>query len=93
MNLLDHRLATVRQIRAALAIRMFELHQLRRCIQTTPTKPEAAKASAIKIAPLGRSNRGFADLRQADLGCQLRRSLVQIWTLVLTNCDTNLGLN
>jgi hypothetical protein len=54
MSLLDHHLATVRQIRAALAIRKFELHQLRW------RKPEATKANAIKTAPLGRSPRSFA---------------------------------
>jgi hypothetical protein len=57
-----------------------------------PTKPEATKANAM-TAPLGCSNRSCANLRQADLGCQLKRSLVQIWTLILTNYDTNLQLN
>jgi hypothetical protein len=79
-------------IRGALAIRMSEVPSTATADSDYPTKPEATKANAM-TAPLGSSIRSCANLRQADLGCQLRRSLVQIWTLILTNYDTNLQLN
>ena len=39
MILLDHRLATILQIRTVLAVRMFELRQLRRRVQTAQLSP------------------------------------------------------
>jgi hypothetical protein len=64
MSLLDHRLATVLQIRTALAIRMFELHQLGAASSNCAIKPKKTKASAIKAPPLGHSR----PIRQSPLG-------------------------
>jgi len=40
MNLFDHRLAAILQIRTVLAARMFELRDLRRPGSDSPTKPK-----------------------------------------------------
>jgi hypothetical protein len=48
MNLHDHRLAAILQIRTALVARMFELRDLRRRVQTAQLSP--TKASALKTA-------------------------------------------
>jgi hypothetical protein len=49
MSLLDHRLATTLQMKAAFAVRMFEVYRLRRRVQTAQLA-QAAQASAIKTA-------------------------------------------
>ena len=70
MSLLDHRLATILQMKAAFAVRMFEVYRLRRRVQTA----QAAQGECGQDRALGSSgqpqlaasferNRGFNRLR------------------------------
>jgi hypothetical protein len=73
MSLLDHRLATILQMKAAFAVRMFELYRLRRRVQTAQLA-QAAQGECDQDRALGSSgqpqlaasferNRGFNRLR------------------------------
>jgi hypothetical protein len=50
MNLHDHRLAAILQIRTALAARMFELRDLRRRVQTAQQNPRRRRRARSKTA-------------------------------------------
>jgi hypothetical protein len=90
-NLLDHRLATIRLSGPPLPFG-FELPSTATADSDYPTKPEAMKANA-KTAPLAAVIEVVQTAGRQTWVCQPRRSLVQIWTLILTNYDTNLELN
>jgi hypothetical protein len=50
MNLFDHRLAAILQIRTVLAARMFELRDLRRRVQTAQLNPRRRRRARSKTA-------------------------------------------
>ena len=50
MNLFDHRLATILQIRTVLAARMFELRELRRRVQIAQLSPRRRRRARSKTA-------------------------------------------
>ena len=54
MNLHDHRLAAILQIRTALVARMFELRDLRRRVQTAQLSPRRLRRVAKRRPHLGR---------------------------------------
>ena len=54
MSLLDHRLATILQMKAAFAVRMFEVYRLRRRVQTAQLA-QAAQGECGQDRALGSS--------------------------------------